>query len=36
MRKKLIVLIVMFLCVVAQGEMVNRYSFTDGDIAAIE
>jgi hypothetical protein len=36
MFKKLIVLIVMFSCVTAQGVIVNRYSFNDGDTTAID
>ena len=36
MFKKLIVLIVIFSCVSAQGVVIHRYSFNDGDTTAID
>jgi hypothetical protein len=36
MFKKLIVLIVMVLCITAQGEITNRYSFIGGESVAID
>ena len=36
MVKKITILFLMICCVAAQGKMVNRYSFTDGDTVAID
>jgi hypothetical protein len=36
MMKKCVILFLMLWCVVAQAKLVNRYSFTDGDTAAVD
>ena len=36
MMKKCVMLFLLLWCVVAKGDLVNRYSFNNGDTAAID